>query len=199
MARPFLERDVPVFVDKPLTLDVAVLREFRPYLERGLLMSCSGMRYARELDVPRATLDDYGALRLVRGAIVLSLDKYGIHLIDAVLNLVRSRPVSVQAHGAGHQSVAIELSDGCVFLLDALGVAPKTFRIDIFGERLTSSHDVTDNFTMFRRTLWDFGRMVQTGVPAIPPEHTIDAMRLLIACTRACAERRRICVGEIAV
>jgi hypothetical protein len=39
-----------VFVDKPLTLDLASWRAFRPYLASGQLMSCSGMRFARELD-----------------------------------------------------------------------------------------------------------------------------------------------------
>ena len=33
-------------------------------------MSCSGMRYARELDEPRADLAAYGRLKLIRGAIV---------------------------------------------------------------------------------------------------------------------------------
>ena len=43
-------------------------------------MSCSGMRYARELDEPRADLAAYGSLKLIRGAIVLSWEKYGVHL-----------------------------------------------------------------------------------------------------------------------
>ncbi len=55
LARPFLEAGLPVFVDKPLSLDLEALRFFRPYLEAGKLMSCSGMRYARELDELRAT------------------------------------------------------------------------------------------------------------------------------------------------
>ena len=48
-------------------------------------MSCSGMRYARELDEPRADLAAYGKFKLIRGAIVLSWEKYGVHLLDAVL------------------------------------------------------------------------------------------------------------------
>ena len=70
MARPFLEAGLPVFVDKPLSLEVSELRAFKPYLERGQLMSCAGMRYARELDEPRADLAAYGRLKLIRGAIV---------------------------------------------------------------------------------------------------------------------------------
>jgi len=197
LARPFLEKGKPVFVDKPLSLNLEELRGFRPYLESGLLMSCSGMRYATELDVPRSTIDAYGSLRLIRGAVVLSLEKYGIHIIDAVLNVVRSRPVSVHPNPAAHPSVGIVLDDGCLFLLDALGSVPKTFRIEFFGEKLTSVHDVNDNFSMFRRALWEFGGMVRTRTPPIPADHTINTMRLLIACSRAFHEQRKIDLDDI--
>jgi hypothetical protein len=66
MAQPFLEAGLHVFVDKPLSLEISELRAFKPYLEKGQLMSCSGMRYARELDEPRADLPAYGRLREVR-------------------------------------------------------------------------------------------------------------------------------------
>ena len=69
LAIPFLKAGMHVFVDKPLSLDVDELRSFLPYLESGKLMSCSGMRYARELDEPRASLAEYGEIMLVRGAV----------------------------------------------------------------------------------------------------------------------------------
>ena len=87
MASSFLEAGLPVFIDKPLSVDVSELRFYRPYLDSGKLMSCSGMRYARELDEPRANLTSYGHLKLVRGAVVLSWEKYGVHLLDALLGM----------------------------------------------------------------------------------------------------------------
>ena len=95
LAQPFLEAGLPVFVDKPLSVDLEELRALKPYLESGQLMSCSGMRYARELDEPRANLAAYGHLKLIRGAIVLSWEKYGVHLLDAAFGLTPARPVSV--------------------------------------------------------------------------------------------------------
>jgi predicted dehydrogenase len=70
MAQRFLEAGLPVFVDKPLCLEPEALRAFLPYLEKGQLMSCSGLRYAIELDDPRSRLEHYGKLKLVRGAVV---------------------------------------------------------------------------------------------------------------------------------
>ena len=129
MALPFLEAGLPVLIDKPLTLNSSHLSTFRPYLESGLLMSASGMRYARELDEPRAQLREYGELKLVRGVVLNDWARYGIHIIDATLNVIDARPTAVTAMAAPHESVAIELDNGCLWTIDALGGVPPCFRL----------------------------------------------------------------------
>ncbi|WP_455389894.1 Gfo/Idh/MocA family oxidoreductase, partial [Petrachloros mirabilis] len=91
LAAPFLKAGLPVFIDKPLTLSLEDLVFFRPYLERGQLMSCSALRYAVELDTVRMELDSYGELRLVRGAVLNGWAKYGIHMLEPMLALARAR------------------------------------------------------------------------------------------------------------
>ena len=44
------ERGIPVFIDKPLTLDLEELKYFTPYMKSNKLMSTSGFRFAKELD-----------------------------------------------------------------------------------------------------------------------------------------------------
>jgi predicted dehydrogenase len=197
MARPFLEAGLHVFIDKPLSLDPEVLRFFRPYLEAGKLMSCSGMRYARELDEVRATITEYGQLLLQRGAVVLSWEKYGIHLIDAFFGVTTARPVSVVALHAPRSSMAITMDDGSLLQIDALGDAPPTFHFDFWGTDRASSHDVTDNFSMFRRMLWHFAEMIRTGRPVVPVQDTMDAMRLLMAGRLARQSGRNVQLSEL--
>lgn len=199
MALPFLKAGLHVFVDKPLSLDADELCSFRPYLENGRLMSCSGMRYARELDEPRASLDEYGEIRLVRGTILKSWEKYGVHLLDAILNTVRSRPVSVVSIAARHDSLAVVMDDGSLVQLDALGDVGRCFRVDIFGTGKITSHEITDNFSMFRRLLWHFIQSIGTGTPAIDAEDTLSVMRLLMAGRKARAEERKVLLNEIPV
>lgn len=199
LAMPFLEAGTPVFLDKPLALDPAELAAFRPHLEEGRLMSCSGMRFARELDVPRTHLDRYGDLKLVRGAVLNDWEHYGVHMLDAMLELVEGRPVAVTATAADHDSVAVELEDGTVLQVDALGEVPMTFAIDVYGSARTSSHELRDNFTAFRRTLWRFIEMVRTESPPIAPEATLDVMRVLIAGNRSRSENRRVPLSEVDV
>lgn len=197
IAQPFLEAGLPVFVDKPLSLDLTELGTLKPYLEKGQLMSCSGMRYARELDEPRAELAAYGRLKLIRCAIVLSWEKYGVHLLEAVLAMISARPVSVRMSQAEHASAVVRLEDGAVIQVDALGESARTFHVEIFGTERNGAFDITDNFSMFRRMLWEFTESIRTGRTAIPPERTLEIMRVLIAGRTSCKENREVFLDEI--
>ena len=199
MARLFLEAGLPVFVDKPLSLDLSELSVFKPYLQTGQLMSCSGMRYARELDEPRANLSAYGRLKLIRGAIVLSWEKYGVHLLDAAFGITSARPVSVRMLPAEHAFAAVRLDDGTLVQIDALGECAPTFHLELFGTQRNSAFDITDNFSMFRRMLWEFLTSIDTGRAAIPSEKTLDVMRVLIAGRISRSEDREVLLDEIAL
>ncbi|MBB3140062.1 Gfo/Idh/MocA family protein [Halomonas organivorans] len=196
LAAPFLESDVPVFIDKPLTLDLDELRYFVPYMEQGLLMSCSGMRYARELDTWRAGQVDLGELMLVRGTIVNDWERYGVHLLDAILPLMPSRPESVRPLSGTHDTLEVVMKDGVTIRIDALGAVPAIFRIEWLGSRHISSVDITDNFTMFRRTLWEFWRQLVERRAAIPSISTLDVIRTLIAGKQAMETGEEVSLDE---
>ena len=65
--------------------------------------------------------------------------------------------------------------------IDALGECPRTFHLEFFGTQRTGAFDIFDNFSMFRRMLWEFAESIRTGRPAIPPDRTLEIMRVLIA------------------
>lgn len=181
LASPFLEAGLPVFIDKPLTLKKEQLAAFTPYLESGQLMSCSGMRYAEELSMLREELTDYGTLKLVRGTILNDWERYGIHLLEALLSLLPSRPVSVQALPTGVESLLIRLEDGTPVVIDVLGDVPAIFDIEVIGNRCTSRHSLRDNFSMFRKLLLAFYDMVSRQSPSISPAETLTIVNTLIA------------------
>ena len=192
LAFPLLEAGLKVFVDKPLALDETNLERFTPYLQRGQLMSCSGFRYARELDALRSRNLDLGELRLVRGAVLNDFERYGIHLLEAVCAATRQLPVCVSPVPARHASVAITLADGTLFQLDALGDVPKTFQLDFWGTKGQLSVELQDNFSAFRRTLGHFFTMCGTQRPVIPPEETLRLMHTLIAGRNALNENKTV-------
>ncbi|MFD1514266.1 Gfo/Idh/MocA family protein [Halomarina rubra] len=199
MALPFLEDGTPVFVDKPLALDVDDLAQFRPHLESGRLVSTSGMRFARELDDPRATVDDYGDVSLARGAVINDWEHYGVHMLDAIYGVLDQRPVSVSAFDVPHDAFAVELDGGTLVEIDALGDAPFTFDVAFYGSERQSAHELRDNFTAFRRTLWTFLDTVDRGEPVLDPEATLDVMRTLVAGRQARTSGKTVVVADLGI
>lgn len=183
-ARPFLDADVAVLIDKPLTLDARELDYFQPHLEAGRLMSTAGLRYARELDVMRDDKAQVGDIRHVAATVLNDMERYGVHMLDALASIGLGPVVSVTRLAAKHESFHLDLADGVTVSLNCLGAVAKTFHISLFGSRGHAHFDLHDNFSAFRRTLEAFFGMMATGKPPIAPRQVIDTMRLIAATQR---------------
>lgn len=182
LARRFLERGLCVFVDKPLTLDADELAWFMPYVRKGKLMSCAGLRNAVELDPVRNGGGDYGGIRSIRCAVCLDWDRYGVHMLDAAFTLTAARPAAIRRlNAASHESRLIEMDDGSTLLIENHGAVGPLFNVSVIGTGKASTHDLRDNFSSFRRLLTDFERMIREGEPPIPPRDVAASIRTLIA------------------
>ncbi len=199
MAKAFLEQGKFVFIDKPLSIDVAELKFFKPYLENGQLMSCAAARYAKELDEIRANIDSFGQMKLIRGTVLSSMEKYGIHMLDGILGVTGFKAKSVSCFQANHTSMMIKNTDNSLMYIDALGDAPKTLLIDFWSDKNRFHAEVNDNFSMFRRTLADFVEMMRSGKPPIEPALVINTMKVLIAANMSREMNREIEIDEITI
>lgn len=193
LAETFLKRDIPVFVDKPLSLDAGDLAYFKPFLESGLMMSTSGLRYAREIAALRERLPSLGTLKLLSATVVIDLERYGVHMLDAAAGLGLAKPVSVMRLPADHEAVSLTLEDGMTFDLHCLGLVAKTFHLSLFGEKGHAHTDINDNFAAFRNTIEHFLGMVRGGPPPIPANDVLHTMKLIgTACTLSPGESARL-------
>ena len=199
IAKSFLENGKFVFIDKPLSLEIAELKLFKPYLEDGKLMSCSGARYARELDEIRANIDSFGEMKLIRGTVVNSMEKYGIHMLDGIFGVTGFQVKSVSAFQAKHTSMRLRNADNSLIYIDALGASPKTLQFDFWSDKDRYHAETNDNFTMFRRLLADFIKMIRTKKPAVDPALVVDTMKVLIAANRSLKEDREVGIDEIEI
>lgn len=180
LARPFLEAGVPVFIDKPLTLDSAQLEAFDPYLRSGRVMSCSGYRFAPELDRLRPLLRDDPPL-VLQGVGPRDWDHYAVHLLEPLLTLTTGQPGHVVPLKAGHDSTVVQLSDGATASVHCLGDSAPGFILNI--TTATSRYEIVlnDRFTAFRRLLAHFVQQVESAEPAIDPDETVAVMNTLMA------------------
>ena len=199
IAQSFLEKGKFVFIDKPLSLEIAELQWFKKYLEEGKLMSCAGARYARELDEIRGNIDSFGEMKLIRGTVVNGMERYGIHMLDGIFSVTGFQVKSVTCIQAKHTSMMLKNEDNSLIYIDALGTSPKTLQFDFWSDQNRFHAETNDNFTMFRRLLADFIKMIRTKQPAVDPSLVIDTMKVLIAADRSRQENREIGIDEIEI
>jgi hypothetical protein len=133
LSRPFLERGMPVLIDKPFAdkLEDAIEMVRLARSNGALLMSCSAMRYASEITALKEVVDDDGLGKIsgatcVIGTGVATLKWYIIHILEAlyvpfgpgiesVFALASHAPVVVgQAAAPGAYGLVFRWNDGRV-------------------------------------------------------------------------------------
>ena len=196
LAMPFLKAGKAVFIDKPLSLAPDELNAFLPFLRKGQLMSCSGLRYAKELDAYRQQCAiDFP--KAINAAVVCDWEKYGVHLLDGIFSGIPFNVKSVYSVGDIPRSTTLECYDGKIINLLCLGQGPKTFSFTIFSDNHRQSFDVDDNFTAFKRTLVCFRDMIINKQIQIDPNLTLNIMKTLLAGNTSARENRVVGIDEI--
>jgi len=199
MAKPFLEAGLKVFIDKPLSLNKNELLFFKSYLKNGQLMSCSGLRYAKELDATRTWLREEKNIKLIRASVVLTWEKYGIHMLDALFGMIDFNVTSVIAIEGKHKSVILKTESNALIHIDALGQTAKTFEMSIWSDVRREAIEIKDNFTAFKRAMFYFIKMIKSGKPQIDAELTLSLMKVLIAANLSIEENREVFINEIII
>lgn len=183
--KPFIEADVPVFIDKPLTDRADHLEQFIAWDRQGKrFMSSSAMRYSPPLVALRDRLDEVGEPRLITLSMCKSWEAYGIHALEAVYPLLRPGgwdSVRNTVHGNA-QVVHVHHVDGVEVLLPTIADMAGAFgRLGIYGTKGHLADRSADTFTAFKTQLMTFVDYLRTGERPVPFEHLVEQMRIIIA------------------
>lgn len=197
LALPFLKEGIPVFVDKPLTVDLQELQTFLPFLKSGLLTSCSSFRYATELDSLPEKNAELGDIILYRGTILNDWNKYGIHMLEGFISRLSKNVVSVHSVGKQGECMLVYLDDGSVIQIQAMGEICPLFAMEWIGKKGYFRAEVRDNFVMFRRMLWHFISGIRQDIASIDYGSTTEILYTLIAGNISRLENREVYINEI--
>ena len=187
-ARPFIEAGLPVFIDKPLTDNVADLAVFKAWVAEGrALMSSSSMRYCKEYLPYRTSTRELGDLRFVSITTPKSWETYGIHALEGMYPILGPGFVSARNTGTPDRNlVHLKHRNGA----DVVVVA----NTDMYGGfgllQLvgTAGHvevATGDTFYSFKSQLEAFISYLRTGQRPFPFAETVELMQLLIAALRS--------------
>lgn len=184
MARPFIDADIPVFIDKPLASNYPDLAYFSKAVENGkFIMSSSSMRYANECRIAKQQLNSLGDLHLITAVGKKDWFKYGVHMLEAVFALLDDPiPVSVLNIGKeGKAVVSVELENGTIITLHLFEKISGVFQITLFGEKGKLLFDIKNSYSMFRDNIIEFIRSVKAGYSRLDFEKTKNIISTLIA------------------
>jgi len=180
LSKIFLNNKIPVFIDKPLTLKIRELRYFKKYLNKGLLMSTSGLRFADEINFIKKNIKSVGKIKSVHAVVLNDFVKYGIHMLDIMDELNLLKVNYIKRHYKNIDQITFFCNKKITINLECLGKVRKIFSIQIIGTSNSIKIDIEDNFLAFKNTLKKFVQMVKNRKQVLNSNKTLNVINLLI-------------------
>lgn len=191
-ARPFLEAGLPTFIDKPLSSDPAEAADLVALARRAgsPLMSCSALRYAKELSAARDAIRALGQLACATATGPGELVFYGIHPLELAHTVMGPGIISARNIGDKERALVQYLyADGRFITLQVLGPTRPGLSATFYGENGCVHIAVQDHGYYYRAMLEAFVEMVATRTEPIPLETTLEIIRCLSAGKQSLAEK----------
>lgn len=183
MATPFLEANVPIFIDKPLATTYEDLDFFcRQHAQGKFIMSCSSMRYSTESRAVKIDLEKLGKIELITAVGKKDWLKYGIHMLEALFAFLDDpHPLLVLHMGEeGKNVVYLEFKNGIKVTMHLFMDIALTFQMSVFGQKAWELIEMKNYYAMFRDNLIEFIRSVQEGKARLAFDKTERLIRTLI-------------------
>ena len=182
--RPFVEANVPIFVDKPLCDNFSDLKIFQQWIdEKKPIISSSAMRYCKEYEPYHQSTYELGDLRYINVTMAKSWEKYGIHALETLYPIVGPGFTSIQNLGDKNRNIVhlyhskgIDINIANIHdMLGGFGL------ISLVGTKSGIQIKSNDTFYAFKKQLESYVHYLRTGVKPVPWEETKELMQLVAA------------------
>jgi hypothetical protein len=198
LATPFLQAGMPVFVDKPMTLEYAdAVRLFDLAEEHNApLFSSSALRFPVEIDHDAITA--LGKLSTIVSIGPEEWFYYGVHAVEVVGAVTDDRPETVHRFALAEKDIAVvTYESGMASVIMTLRDAGYLFKVAVYGENGSYTFSVDDGMGFYTNEMTAFVEMVRTGTPPVTKEQTLDVLAILHAGIRSADEGRTVGIDEI--
>ena len=194
-AEPFLKAGIPTFVDKPLSTDIkeagSIIGLAKKY--NCPMMSCSALRYAKEVEAFLLKKDEIGDILTGNTTCSGDLIFYGIHAFEQLYAVIGSGIRSVRNLGSeGKDVVLVTKKDGKNFVLSVFKDIGYLFQMNLFGAKGWRQVVVEDSDYFYSNMLGKFVEMVKTKKMPFPPEETLEIIKTLVLAAQSRADHREI-------
>ena len=206
LVRPFLEKGIPCFVDKPIahTLDDAKAIIRLAQENNTMVMSASILSHTKVGKLYRRRWDEIGDVKLLVTVGVRSGNGSVIHTLGLAEGMVGYGVESVECVGRMPQEcILLHYPDDLeVLLMNSPDVFPRTcsFRCSAYskeGDLHSPLIGDPEFHTGTQRIVELFKEMVDTGKPPIPYKHILEPIAIMEAARIAQREGRRVELEEV--
>ena len=182
LAKPFLEARIPLFIDKPLSDNIGEAEDIVSTARENdvPLMSCSALRYARELEEARKDIENIGTILTGSAVGPGDLIYYWIHPLELAYTVMGPGIESVQNVGKTDRNIVrIAYRDRRSLVLQVFKGIAYVFHLTLYGEKGWKGITVKDSAYFYWNMLNHFLQMVNERRPPFPMEHTLEIIKTL--------------------
>ncbi len=180
LASIFLEKKIPVFIDKPLTLSIKELKYFKRFADQKLLMSCSALRFSNELKSIKKEIRNKKPIKLIIANVVNDVEKYAVHMLEVIsaLNILKVKRI-INLSGF-YKSFHIDLQKNKSLILNCFGPSFFIFNIQLYLLNKKLEINFEDNFSSFKNTLTEFSKLIRNKRVSYSFNETSEIIKTLI-------------------
>lgn len=159
-ALPILEAGLPVYIDKPLALDLAAADRLLA-AERwpGQIFAGTALSHAQELQLTATQRAELGVIRHIEAVTPKYWPTYAVHLIEPALAMLEQDAfpfATTVLRSDDRTMLTATFPDGTSLGLASLGSLPSPIAFRIFGSAGMIELRFRDSFTAFRTALQRF-------------------------------------------
>lgn len=183
-ATPFLEAGIPIYIDKPLAHsihDAKVLLEQQQYEYQ--IFTCSALRYANEFTLTAEEREAIGEILAVNAYTPKSWEKYAIHIIEPVLQIMQFPEIAetVKIKTLGSTKVLAKTKDEVLLSFQSYNRAPHFLGFELIGTKTSRIIEFRNAFQAFKSALADFVVQINENRQVISRKQTLSVVALIEA------------------
>lgn len=183
-ALPFVESNIPLFIDKPMVDNLEDLNIFNNWIEKENkpILSSSSMRYAKEFLPYHISTNELGKLRFVSVGSCKWWETYGIHALEGVYPIIGPGFETVQNIGTKEKNIVHFTHKNGLDLVvsNSYDMAGGFGYLTLCGTKGSVQLNSRDSFYSFKRQLVEFIKFLRTGIRPFPYSETKELMKMII-------------------
>ena len=179
----FLEKGIPIYIDKPIATSIDDLDELYSYQKyEGQIFTCSALRFCSDLKIKQEEKSLIGEIQSIKAITPKDWEKYSIHVIEPVLNLIPNQydiKSSKLTNPGSSKQFDVIWNSNIITTFISTGDNKQSFEIEVIGSlgKIVLKHKNT--FSAFKNAIEVFLRGVRQKTIESPKEYNRIAVDII--------------------